>query len=229
MCFSSGASFAVASVLLPAGISSVRYCLDHDRRELVPLAVSPVLFALQQGLEGLVWLGLDTGSGGTLVREASLGYLFFAYAFWLAWIPWCALCLGRHELGSPRRWLHQAILILGMAVGIGLWLPLLLDPGLIRPAVVEGSIAYNTTLVAQDWISLEVGSTIYAAIITVPLLLSRSAGLRWFAALIVLAFLVTHAFYPFALTSVWCYFSAVFSVFLYWILREPAPVVAAAR
>ncbi len=224
MCFSSSASFVVAALLFPLGVDAVRYGLDQRRGDLLPLALTPLFFSIQQALEGLVWLGLDRGESDWLVHPAALSYLFFAYAFWLAWLPWCALRLNLHAPPPLRRRILQGLLVLGLLGGVGLWLPLLLDGSLIQPAVVNGSLDYNIRLLADGWINLGLGSTAYMLIISAPFLLSSSGRLRWFGAGILTAFLVTHLAYGYAFTSVWCFFSALLSASLYWILRDPQPL-----
>jgi len=228
MCFSSSASFVVAAALLPVGVASVRYCRQEQRSDLLPLALSPLFFSVQQALEGVVWLGLAPGGAATLVHPAALAYLFFAYAFWLAWFPWCALRLNRQLLPGPRHRLLQIALVFGLLVGAGLWLPLLLDGALIKPAVVNGSLNYTTTLLADRWISLGFGSTLYGMVMITPLLLSRSGRLRGFAGSVLVAFLLSHLSFSYAFTSVWCFFSALLSGSLYWILRDPEPVALVA-
>lgn len=228
MCFSSSASFVVAAALLPVGVASVRYCRQAQRSDLLPLAFSPLFFSVQQALEGVVWLGLAPGGAAALVRPAALAYLFFAYAFWLAWFPWCALCLNQQPLPGLRHRLLQIALVLGLLVGAGLWLPLLLDGALIEPVVVNGSLNYTTTLLADRWISLGFGSTFYGMVIIAPLLLSRSGRLRGFAGSLLVLFLLSHLSFSYAFTSVWCLFSALLSGSLYWILRDPEPVVLVA-
>jgi hypothetical protein len=225
MCFSSSASFVVAAALLPVGIGAVRYCEAQQRSELLPLALSPLFFSAQQALEGVVWLGLAPGGSGWLVHPAALSYLFFAYAFWLAWFPWCVLRLNRQAQPGLRRRLLQILLVLGLLVGAGLWLPLLLDGSVLQPAVVHGSLNYTTSLLADQWINLGVGSTVYGLLITAPLLLSGSGRLRWFGGSVLTAFLLSHLLYDYAFTSVWCFFSALLSASLYWILRDPEPVL----
>ena len=225
MCFSSSASFVVAAALLPLGIGAVRYCRTQQRSDLLPLALTPLFFSVQQALEGVVWLGLTLGGPGWLVHPAALSYLFFAYAFWLAWFPWCVLRLNRQAPPGLRRRLLQILLVLGLLLGAGLWLPLLLDGSVLQPAVVHGSLNYTTSLLANGWINLGVGSTVYGLLITAPLLLSGSGRLRWFGGCILGAFLITHLAYGYAFTSVWCLFSALLSGSLYWILREPEPLV----
>lgn len=194
MCFSSSASFAAAAVLLPVGAAAVHHCREGPRSDLLPLALTPLLFSLQQALEGVVWL------------------------------PWCVLRINRDAPDRLRHWLLRLLLLgLGLLGGIWLWLPLLVDGSRLRPDVVHGSLAYGTTPLAEGWISLGLGSTAYALVITARLLLSASGRLRAFAAAILAGFLVAHLGYGHAFTSVWCHFSALLSSSLFWILREPAP------
>jgi hypothetical protein len=225
MCFSSSASFAVAAVLLPLGVASVRYCRQQERDDLLPLALTPLFFSLQQALEGLVWLGLEPGGADWLVHPAALAYLFFAYGFWLTWMPWSVLRLNRHAPPALRRRSLGILLVLGLLTGAALWLPLALDGSLLQPAVVNGSLDYHTILLADRWINLAIGSTAYGVVVIGPLMLSASGRLRAFGAAILAAFLVSHLFYGHAFASVWCFFSALLSASLYWILRDPEPVV----
>jgi hypothetical protein len=225
MCFSSSASFVVASALLPLGVASVRYCREEQRSELLPLAVTPLIFALQQALEGLVWLGLEPGGSDRLMHAAALSYLFFAYAFWLAWFPWCVLRLNRQAPPPLRRRILVGLLVLGLLIGAVLWWPLVVDGSLVQPAVVNGSLDYGTTSPMDRWINLGLGSTAYGVVVIGPLMLSAAGRLRGFGAGILCTFLVSHLVFGYAFASVWCFFSALLSASLYWILRDPEPVV----
>ena len=59
MCFSATASFSAAAVLLGIGTLTLRSALAsrhaYRRREL-PFAAIPLLFAIQQLIEGVIWL-----------------------------------------------------------------------------------------------------------------------------------------------------------------------------
>ncbi|MFQ6538750.1 MULTISPECIES: DUF6629 family protein [Aphanothece] len=224
MCFSSAASFAAAGLLLPAGLATTRHCRRSGRWDLLPLALSPLLFGVQQALEGLVWIGLDGGELEPLTRNAAVAYLFFAHAFWLAWIPFCALHYGQDSrpVFQPRG--RQLMLAGGLAMGLWLWLPLLLDPGRIHPTVVRGSIDYLPVLPGHGLVSHEVGTLVYGLVISLPLILTGSRRLTWFAAALIAAFALAQVSYLHAFSSVWCYFSALLSLLLLWVVREARPV-----
>ena len=91
MCFSAEASFAVGAVLLPAGIYCAKTALRKGRRYL-GLAAIPFFFAAQQFCEGVAWMGLRRDDPN-LTQAGSLGFLFFALAFWPFWIPLCAFLI----------------------------------------------------------------------------------------------------------------------------------------
>lgn len=215
MCFSAAASFASASLLLPLGTTAVWKTCRAGRAELLPLAVMPMGFGLQQALEGVVWLGLRQGSLSTLPRLAALAYLFFALAFWPSWIPLTALCLSRMDtpdghLQAGRLRLLQALQGLGLLLAVALWLPLLLQPERIQPVVVNGSIDYGLLLLLTGGVA-DLGPAVYAVLVTGPLLLLPSARLRGFAIALLLSGVVSEWFYRHAFASVWCFFSAVLS------------------
>lgn len=236
MCFSSTASFTAAGLLLPVGIQALRLC----PAERLPLALCPLLFGLQQGLEGLVWLGLEPGRPSWLLQGAALAYLFFAYAFWLAWMPWCALRFasgygrpgdqaGLAEGGSPQgaalaqAW-QQGLLLLGLLMGLSLWLPLLLDPAQLQPQVLHGNLLYRSDPPLLPLLGAGQGSLLYGLLVSLPLLLSGSPRLRLFAAALLLSFAMAWFGYRHAFVSSWCFFSAWLSPLLLWAVAEPEPL-----
>ena len=221
MCFSSGARFGSTALMIPAGLASCRVCHRSGRPELLPLALSQRMVGLQQGLEGVVWLGLDRGGPAALIHTAALGYLFFAYAFWLAWMPWCALCAHQGGSSGVGPWL-QGCFGCGLALGLWLWLPLLLQPSRIQPAVLLGNLTYNTLTPVLAVLSLAQGGLLYGLLITVPLLLAGSGRLRGFALALALAYGLAWLGYRHAFVSTWCFFSAGLSLLLLWVVREPA-------
>ncbi len=222
MCFSSTASFAAAALLAPLGLAAVGQARRSGQPGRLPLALTPWLFALQQVSEGVVWLGL-TGAGpdGALTRAAALLFLFFACGFWPAWMPWLALRFAGPGLAPWRRRLIQLLAVLGVALGLGLWLPLPFDPHRLQVTVVDGSIHYGTTFLASGLVSHGLGSGLYALLVALPLQLVPSPRLRLFGLLVLAAFTLAQLAYLYAFTSVWCYFAALLSALAVWVVAEP--------
>lgn len=215
MCFSAAASFASAALLLPLGITAVVHTVRSRRPDLLPLALMPVGFGLQQALEGVVWLGLRVPGLEPYVRVAAQAYLFFALAFWPSWIPFMALSLWPPEQRlalRPLLWLLQGV---GLVLGIGLWLPLLVEPARLDPSVMKGSIDYGLNLLLNGGVAESI-RYLYAAVICLPLLLLPSKGWRAFGVALLLGGIGADWFYRYAFVSVWCYFSALLSLLIVW-------------
>src|SRR5262249_46083611 len=142
MCFAPEASFALGGVLLGAGAHCVRTAARRNRSWLL-LAVTPVLFGVQQVSEGLVWVGLR-GEEAALVRPASLFFLFFALALWPFWMP---LAAARIEARAAARRAWFALAVLGLGWFVLLYGPIIYDPDryLTTPRVVHHSIVYDYT------------------------------------------------------------------------------------
>ena len=217
MCFSAAASFSSAALLVPLGIASVARSWRDHRPELLPLALMPVGFGLQQGLEGVVWLGLNHGPAAPLLKGGALAYLFFALAFWPIWIPYVALSLWPQQRHWPGRPLLGTLQGAGLVLGIGLWLPLLLQPTRLEPVVLKGSIDYGLKLLMSGGLAESI-RYLYAAVIGLPLLLLPYAWLRSFGVALLASGLVAEWAYRQAFLSVWCYLSALLSVLIVWII-----------
>jgi hypothetical protein len=224
MCFSATASFTAAALLIPLGAAAVVRSLsagvgsDPAAASTVALAAAPLLFGLQQAIEGFVWIGVEGGGEAAWLAPAALLYLFFAYGFWPAWIPFAVLRLeGGGSSGSSSGWrgsLTGVLLVCGLLMGGFLWLPLLFEAVPPVPGVVAGSLHYPTpTLFAGlglNWL----GEGLYAVVIGLPLLLSASFPARLYAVSLLAAFALSEWLYRPAFNSVWCYFSALLSILI---------------
>ena len=220
MCFSATASFVTAAALTPIGFSALQLARRWPR-SVLPLAALPLLFATQQALEGLVWLGLQGAAPPALVQPASLAYLAFAFALWPVWLPWCALRLAAGHAALWQWRLLRLLWAMGCLLAVSLAVPLLVNAGLVAPLVRQGSIDYQVHLPWSQLLGHQPVTALYVLIICLPLLLTPYRRLRWFAVGLAVAFAVAQLAFLHAFSSVWCYFSAVLSLLVLWILREP--------
>lgn len=224
MCFSANASFLASGLLLAVGAATVATARQQPDRQSLPLAMAPLFFGLQQALEGLVWLGLEappplSGQESPVTSIGPvLGYLFFAYAFWPLWIPWSAVCLLPRFERRGRLW--KRIAALGLVPGLVLWLPLVSRPESVLPVRIGHSLVYPLAPWSEGLLPGLVGPTLYAAWLVIFLLLVPSWRVRVFALSLLLAFGFTEWATSQALTSVWCYASALLSMQILWILHE---------
>lgn len=200
MCFSATASFTAAAALGGLGL----VCLARQGRGSgIAVAAMPVLFAAQQGLEGVVWLSLEQGS------EASpfiLAYLFFARVLWPTYAP-AAVWLIEDRPG-PRR-LAATCAVVGGAVSIYLLWGLVVFP---QSAMVgSGHIHYESGQPVPLWVAW-----VYAAAICLPLLAASSPRVRRFGLIVTLGGVVSALGYAYGFQSVWCFFAGLGSLVLCW-------------
>ena len=223
MCFSASASFLAAVALTPVGLVSVAVAQQQPEQRTLPLACTPLLFAVQQVVEGLIWLTLQQQSPVLGLRPMALTYLGFAYALWPIWMPWCALRVAASQLAQVQRLVMQGLWGLGWLLAAMLWVPLLLDPDLVNPTVHQGSIDYGVHPSWADPGRQDLLMFLYAVIICVPLWLPPNQRLRCLAVVLAASFAIAHLAFVYAFSSVWCYFSAVLSMLVIWIVQSDDP------
>jgi hypothetical protein len=79
MCFSATASFTAGITLSVLGVTTLKQV--PSRREFL-LGTFPLLFAIQQFSEGLVWLTLGQDSLNPINTLVTYNFLFFATVIW---------------------------------------------------------------------------------------------------------------------------------------------------
>lgn len=213
MCFSAPASFTAAALLLPAGIVSSKIAWAKNP-QLLPLAVIPIGFSIQQSFEGLVWLNLGSHQAD-IVRLWTLGFFMFSHGIWPAWPSLAILML------EDRSWAKKvllAMLLFGSLFGLSLYGPFWLYPDWLSVAVRHGSIQYQTQLL-YDWIfPRDVTRLIYLLMVVGPACLSDLSQIKVLGGLVALSMVVTYCFFSYAFVSVWCFFAAVLSLYLIYVL-----------
>jgi hypothetical protein len=199
MCFSAPASFAAAGLTGLVGIIALSR-VNEPRQQL--LAATPLLFALQQGVEGLLWLNLPQAPDGHFSTALTFLYLFLAEAFWPVYAPLAVLLI---EPSVRRRMLMVICLGAGAAVGTYLLWSILAHP--LFATIQDYHILYRTGERQPDAVRVA-----YLAATGLPLLLSSHRTVIIFGAIVLAGLVVAYAFYWEALVSVWCFFAAVASV-----------------
>ena len=201
MCFSASASFIAGTVLVGVGLATMRRA---PRPSDLPFAAIPVLFGIQQLIEGLIWLSFRDGS--TLSNPSlTLAYSLFSHVLWPWYVPFAVRGL------ETVAWRRQALLatqVAGLAVGGYLLVNLLKFP--ITSRVLGAHIVYETP---HFYFGAVMG--LYLVATCLSSLLASDRLVRVFGALTLLAFLAAYAIHAATLVSVWCFFAALLSVLVY--------------
>ena len=216
MCISASVSFSSAVVLVATGL----YAVQQARRLQPPYwmwALVPVFFGIQQAFEGRVWQILDAGNARAAVPFA-LGFHFFSHFLWLWWLP---LCSYLAEPSKTRKRVIGGCTIFGAFAGTLAYSVMLFHPEWMAVTVREHSILYSFSVPWRSSIHLPITpAMLYALTILVPLLLSNHRQIRIFGGLAALSMLLTLEAYSYAYVSVWCFFAAVLSLYLVYMIRH---------
>jgi hypothetical protein len=210
MCFSAEASFT-ASIAL-AAISWASYQRINKPKQLLLLGV-PLGFALQQFLEGLVWLAFKYNFNPVLNKLVIYGFLFFAYIFWPVYLP---LVLTKLERTTKNRKILTGLAVLGSFVSISL-LVMLIAGG----ATAEFANCHIVYQLGVHWLNFNltlVAVLLYVLVTVGSLLVSSLRGMRVLGIATLGTFIFAQYFYYTAAVSVWCFFAALLSLLIYWII-----------
>lgn len=213
MCFSATASFTAATVIGSTGLLALSRATSV--REL-PLAGVPMLFALQQAIEGALWLTLPHGDHAALALWLANGFAFFALVLWPVYAPSAVLSVER----LPSR---RAIMALCLALGLAFALYSARDMALHPYHAVRApaSLCYiNDSPYPLAAMAFYVPATCGA------FLLSSHAALRLFGIVVAVGLAVALATFFADLVSVWCFFAAAASAILALHLLQPRDAVA---
>jgi hypothetical protein len=216
MCFSATVSYSAAAVLVPTGL----YAMQQARRSQSPYwtwGLIPVFFGLQQAFEGRVWQELDAGNAHAAVPFA-LGFHFFSHFLWLWWLGLSSYVV---EPGNTRRMVIGGCTVFGAFAGTLVFSVMLSHPEWMNIAIREHSIVYKFSVPYRDSIHLPVTpAALYALTTLVPLFLSSHRLINIFGLLVALSSVLASAIYGYAYISVWCFFAALISLYLVYMVRN---------
>lgn len=206
MCFSSQASFVAGITLIMIGLSCIHRIRKTNNLQLLPLALTPLLFGIQQLLEGILWLGLQATPRNELFYALGLhGFIWLALFGWPLWLPYA---LARAESEPARQRIMYILSFIGAILGLYLtWGP-------YTAAIVHNHIAYTTSHASMG------GFFCYLIISMLPFFIS-SLPFVWLVGFFAyISLLITIIAYFAWTTSIWCFFVALISSGTYILLHS---------
>ena len=198
MCFSATASFSTGAFLLGVSVLTLRAA---RRPQELPLAAIPLLFAIQQLTEGVIWLTFRYGAPG-LNDVMTHVYSFFSHVLWPVYVPVAVLLI---EPPGRRRAALAALAAAGIAVAAYLMY------SLVAFTIVSRPIGQHIEYLSPHFYATGVMS-FYLLSTTVSPILSTHRMVKVFGVLALLSFAVVYYFYATWFISVWCFFAAILSV-----------------
>ena len=199
MCFSATASFTAAAVTGAVGIAALRRT-QHPSEW--PLASVPLIFAIQQGIEGLLWLQLPIAPDGATTTFLTFLFLLFAKVLWPAFAPLACLLI---EPNKTRRMAMAVCLVIGFAVAAHYLISIFGHPHTAR------IIGHHVVYVSEGEVSYLMG-TAYLIATGGVIALSSHRVMIGLAAIVILGAFVSYMLYWESFVSVWCFFAATASI-----------------
>ena len=212
MCFSATASFIAATALAPTSAYGVYRSLKFCPKYLL-MAITVIAFTIQQVLEGFMWLNI--GDNNDLVITLAKAFLFFSHFYWPIAMPLKAFLT---ENNKTKKKIYLITTGIATLFATFLYFPLLMGEGKVLVQIVHNSIQYDMNLFYDSYVSRKVTGVIYALFIILPLITSSDKHMKNFGWLITLAGAPTYFFYYHAFTSVWCFFAAIASIYITYVI-----------
>ncbi|MBX7145504.1 MAG: hypothetical protein K1X79_13725 [Oligoflexia bacterium] len=211
MCFGAGPSFSASIVLGVAGIGALRRV--RERHEFAFAAI-PLVFALHQLNEGMLWLVLTDRAPANWQQGLNLGFLLVALALWPTYAP---LANYKLEPQSGRRRLILPFVVLGLLTSAYLLFFLLKNS--FSSSIHNCSLYYDFHVPGPQHLVL-----IYIAVVAGHFLFSSFALVRFFGAAVMLFCALSLYLYTHTFVSSWCFFASILSAMVAYFFYKRYPL-----
>lgn len=200
MCFSATASFVAGVSLSALGVATVK---KAERKAEIPFAMIPLLFGIQQIIEGMLWLSFRFDAP---LLNVTMTYVFtlFSHVLWPMFVPFS---IGLVEKVAWRKKVILAFQFIGIAVGLYLLYWIVKFP-------VTSEVDEHIVYVSPHFNKVPV-MVLYLAATCVGSFFSSYKIINIFGVLTLLLFMVAYWFHTVAFFSIWCFFAAILSAVIY--------------
>lgn len=209
MCFSATASFVSGSILTVAGAISLSSAKKNNQKLF---AAIPMIFGIQQFLEGLLWLVLPDPSNKESIQLLTLLFLFFAQVVWPLWVP---LSVWVYEEDAKRK--NTLLLFLGIGIIVSGYLAYCLINFDVAAVMKEHHIQYQLSFIQKI---VPISGWLYFITTVIPPFISTCHRMRILGTIIFLSYVVSKVYFNDYLISVWCFFAAILSVLVILVIRQ---------
>jgi hypothetical protein len=209
MCFSATASFVSATIVGAAGIASIRSAVKPEQKYFASV---PLIFAIQQLIEGVVWLSFNSVSPPAWQSFSIKVFLFFATVVWPFLVPFS---VWKMEESRLRKRIIFVFLTAGVVFSIVSAWYLFTYPS--SASIKEHHVYYSLDYPMRN---APIINIFYLGATIVSLLVSSRKWVPILGLLILGSYLVTRFYYQDHVISVWCFFAALVSVIIYLMVSD---------
>jgi hypothetical protein len=209
MCFSAPASIIAGIATSGVGASAIK---NRKQNREIPLASIPLLFGLQQLIEGGVWMSF---SFPVLNQVLTYIYIFYSHIWWPFFVPLAIFLVEDHKI---RRKALFFMMVIGICIGVYFTIFTLTGP-------VASNIVSNSIVYVCNYYNIEIVLGFYMLATIICCLISSHKMIKVFGIAILFSSFIAYNFYLYSFTSVWCFFSAALSLIILLHFKQDFKVV----
>ncbi len=206
MCISAETSFASAAVIGAIGVYILK---KKPIKQHKLLALTPLLFALQQFIEGFVWLSLTNEADFGCVQSIASGfYLSFALVIWPLFVP---LAIYLWEQTKSRKQMLMPLIIMGAFVSLWeIYWVYIANGYSVNIHDPSGHLQYIREVPYQNIVKY-----MYVASALLPFFVCSENRVKILGSVFAGSFILSYIFYRPTYESTWCLAAAIISIGIY--------------
>lgn len=201
MCFNATVSFGVGAVIGVIGIITLKKACSS--RQFTLFAGIPLTFAIQQLVEGILWLTLKQPDKILTQQIATYIFIIIAQVIWPIWVPISILLLEKEKFRKK---------ILFLLTGVGIISSMLGAYRILFHQIIvvieEHHIKYIFNF-HSPWLPLFV--VFYILPTVVSPFVSSVKKMYFLGSLLLVSLIISKIFFSLYTVSVWCFFAAIIS------------------
>ena len=209
MCFSPEASFAGGVIISAIGVATVKKI--HNPSQIV-FASIPLFFGIQQIAEGFLWMTLPDHDFLNVQKISTYLFLILAQVIWPSMIPVSVMLMADN---IKRKKILR--ILSGIGVLLSMYYAFCLLTFNVSPEISGFHILYKNEFPPS---LSNPAFSVYLTVTITPLFVSGIKRTWLLGILMSLSCLVSAYFFTQYLTSVWCFFAALISMVIFWILSD---------
>lgn len=211
MCFSAEASFIAGAALTVIGVATIK---KTTHKSQLWFASIPLVFGVQQLVEGVLWLTLPDPEMIQIQRVVTYIFIFFAQIIWPFIVPFGVLMLDKK---SDRKLIQK--ILAGVGILVSGTLAFFLIAYDMQASISGHHIAYSNNYPETIY---KYGAILYAAATLLSLFFSNVKRMWILGVFIAISYGSALYFYENHVLSVWCFFASLISVYIYIIVKGVA-------
>jgi hypothetical protein len=209
MCFSAQASFAAGVVISTIGVATLNKVSKPSHKLFASI---PLLFGIQQIAEGFLWVTIPGKASLDIQQFCAYIFIIIALVVWPTMIPMSTWMMEENPKKKK---------IIKFFLGLGVVLSVYYASCLALIGVQPEISCYHIVYKGEFPLSLALPAFFVYVVVTItPLFVSSIRRMKFMGAIMFFSVAVSAMFFKLYLTSVWCFFAAVLSGIVYYIVAE---------